>query len=319
MADKDTQRLAGLTAQQRALLFQQLKERQGKAKKSEAVIPLQSRVENAFPLSFAQQRLWFLDQLEPNSSLYTIPQILQLRGPLPVGALWRAVGALVARHETLRTRFTTSDGAPRQVIDPSGDVHFTLVDLAISDALIREEQARKIASAAVRRPFNLSTGPLLRVTVLRLSPHEHLLLLVIHHIISDAWSSAILMQELFTLMDGFAHDRAVQLSPLPVQYADFAVWQQKQLQGESLERLLAYWKKQLASIPMLQLPFDHPRPAEQTFHGAVESLLLPSELTERLRALAPQENCTLFMTLLAAFKALLYRYTGQQDITVGSL
>src|SRR5579859_4542233 len=248
--DKHAQRLAGLTAQQRAALFQQLKERQRKERQpNAAAIPLRSRAERTFPLSFAQQRLWFLDQLEPGSSLYTIPHVLRVHGPLQVGALLRAVEALVARHETLRTTFTAVDGVPRQVVAEQGTVAFALIDLRVCETTTREEQALELAREEVRRPFDLSTGPLLRVTILRLSEQEHLLLLVIHHIISDPWSGGILIQELFALMEGFAQGRAVQLASLPVHYVDFALWQQDQLQGETLERLLAYWKTQLAHIP----------------------------------------------------------------------
>src|SRR5437660_1542614 len=317
--DQYAQRLAALTPQQRAALLQQLKRKQSNEAVPDDIIVPQSRTQRSFPLSFAQQRLWFLDQLDPNSPVYNIPQVLRWQGLLDIKCLQQAINTLVERHESLRTNFIIVDGTPRQLIAESRKITLKLVDLRAFPTAECERLALDLTYAAVQAPFHLSTDPLLRITVLRLSEREHFLVFVIHHSISDGWSCSIFFQELFALFEGFVTGKAVRLPPLRIQYADFSCWQRERLRGESLEQHLAYWKQQLAHIPMLQLPFDHPRPAEQTFHGGVAYLTLPEQLTTQLRDLAQREGCTLFMTLLAAFKTLLFRYTSQEDITVGSL
>ncbi|HEX6289379.1 MAG TPA: amino acid adenylation domain-containing protein [Herpetosiphonaceae bacterium] len=286
---------------------------------AEPVIAPQPRTTDRFPLSFAQQRLWFLDQLEPDSASYNVPLALRLTGPLDTAALERCYQTIIQRHESLRTIFAvrTPDDDPVQVILPFEPQPLALIDLSVLPPAEREAEVRERTVAEASQPFDLSAGPLVRATLLRLAADEHLLLLTLHHIISDAWSMGVLMRELATLYT--ADDPATALPPLPIQYADFAVWQRDWLAGEIRERQLAYWKQQLGGrVPVLQLPTDRPRPAVQTFRGALEKQTLPPSLAAALNALSSDAGTTLFMTLLAAFDVLLYRYTHQTDLPVGS-
>ncbi len=266
------------------------------------------------PLSFAQQRLWFLDQLEPDSGLYNIPIALRLSGPLDVAALRKTLDAIVARHEVLRTTFATVDGVPAQIIGRERPVELRVTDLSQAppsavDKLLREESSRR---------FDLSSDLPLRAALLKLEAEERILLVVMHHIASDGWSMGVFYRELSIFYEAFCRGGVASLPELPIQYADFTVWQQHWLQGEVLEKQLAYWKQQLSGIPVLELPADRPRPAMQTFRGARQSLALPKTLSDELQALSRREGATLFMTLLAAFQTLLHRYTGQDDLVVGS-
>jgi amino acid adenylation domain-containing protein len=267
------------------------------------------------PLSFAQQRLWFLDQLEPGSSFYHIPAAVRLRGTLDLTALEQGFREVIRRHESLRTRFGVVNGVPVQLIDEGQEFSLTVLDLSTEG----EAEARRVATEESQRPFDLSAGPLLRASVLRLREQEHVLLCTMHHIISDGWSMGVLIRELTTLYEAYAQGQPSPLQELPIQYADYAHWQREWLQGEVLEQQLSYWKQQLAGAPaVLELPTDYPRPAVQTFRGAHQSLTLPVELTTGLKALTQREGVTLFMTLLAAFQTLLWRYSGQEDIVVST-
>ncbi|HEX2569781.1 MAG TPA: non-ribosomal peptide synthase/polyketide synthase [Polyangia bacterium] len=274
------------------------------------------------PLSFAQQRLWFLDQLEPGSPFYNIPVAVRLTGALDGDALERSFAALVRRHEALRTHFELRDGQPVQAVAPELELGLTRIDLQALPAEEREARARSLAREEALRPFDLGRGPLLRVQLLRLGPEDHLLLVTLHHIISDGWSMGILVRELGALYQHFSEGRPAQTSPLPelpIQYADHAAWQRQWLQGEVLERQLSYWKQQLGGrLPVLDLPTDHPRPPIQTYRGGLHHFTLAPALTQALAALGREQGATLFMTLLAAFQALLYRYTGQKDLVVGT-
>jgi amino acid adenylation domain-containing protein len=271
------------------------------------------------PLSFSQQRLWFLDQLEPGSLAYNLAPAYQLTGRLDVRALERTVNEIIRRHEALRTVFKSVDGQPHQVILPSLTVKVPVIDLReiVSDAE-RAAEVRRLFTAEAQRPFDLFRGPLLRVTLLWLTENEYVLILAIHHIVYDGWSIGILARELSELYEAFSNGKPSPLAELPVQYADFAQWQRQWLQGEVLEEQLAYWKKQLESAPTLQLPTDRPRPAVQTFRGARQSFMLSKDLSETLKKFGRREGVTLFITLLAAYQTLLHRYTGQNDIVIGS-
>ena len=273
-------------------------------------------------LSFAQQRLWFLDQLELGKYAYNIPAALRLRGQLNLPALEQSLNKIVQRHEALRTTFTTVDGQPVQVINPTLTLALTLVDLRELPEVEQEVEVQRLATEDAQRPFNLERGPLLRVTLLRLGEAEQVMLFTMHHIIADGWSIGILIRELATLYTAFSSGKpyiaSQLLRELPIQYADFALWQRQWLQGEVLESQLNYWKQQLAETPALYLPTDRPRPVVQTFRGAAISFSLSTDLTRALEALSQREGVTLFMTLLAAFKILLYRYTSQDKILVGS-
>ena len=279
-------------------------------------------------LSFAQQRLWFLDQLEPDSPTYNFPIAVRLTGSLNITALEQSLGEIVRRHEVLRTTFDAVAGQPVQIINPwpvrDGPARWPIpvVDLgqgpSVGDNQGGTISPETVAREEAQRPFDLTQGPLLRARLLRLQATEHILLLTLHHIVFDGWSQDIFFQELGLLYEAFAAGKVSPLPELPIQYADFAQWQRQWLQGEVLETQLAYWRKQLSGkLPILQLPTDRPRPSVQTFSGATYTLSLPKRLTEALKALSDREGVTLFMTLLATFKTLLYRYTGQADILVG--
>jgi amino acid adenylation domain-containing protein len=306
-----------LSPQKRALL-ELLLEEQGVS--SSSALRIQHRQDTVrLPLSFAQQRLWFLDKLEPGSSVYNLPTAVRLQGALNIAALTGSINEIVRRHEALRTAFAAADGEPFQVILPTLTLQLPVVDLQHFPPEQRLAVALARALEEAHRPFDLATGPLLRAALLRLSPEEHLLVLTLHHIVSDAWSLDVLFRELAALYEAFCLGKPSPLPELPVQYADFAVWQRQWLAGSVLESQLSYWRSQLGgSLSALELPCDFPRPAVQDYRGASQSLVLPAELTRSLKALSRDCGCTLFMTLLAAFKTLLYRYTGLEDITVGT-
>jgi non-ribosomal peptide synthetase component F len=237
---------------------------------------------------------------------------------MSVTAVERSLNALLARHETLRTSFAVQEGQPVQVVAPPTPRLLPVVDLQALPEAVRLAQAQALVMAEAQRPFDLGRGPLWRATWLALAPDEHILLTNTHHIISDAWSSGIFFGELIHLYQAFRHHEPAALAPLPVQYGDFALWQRQWLQGAVLERQLAYWRQQLAQPPVLELPTDYPRPPVQTFRGAVWGFDLPPALAAEVKRLSNQEGVTLFMTVLAAFQALLARYSGQEDIIVGT-
>ncbi|WP_420124961.1 amino acid adenylation domain-containing protein, partial [Longimicrobium sp.] len=271
------------------------------------------------PLSFAQERLWFIDRLERGSAVYNIPVARRLKGALDGPALERALGEIVRRHEALRTVFAELDGSPVQVIAPFGGFALAVEDLSALDEADREAAVRRRAGEEARRAFDLSAGPLFRAALLRLGAEEHVLLLTMHHIVSDGWSMGVLFRELWALYAAFAEGRESPLAELAVQYADYAVWQREQLAGETLDRQLAYWRERLAGAPaLLELPTDHPRPPVQTYRGATVPVALSSDLLERLQRLGRSEGATLYMTLLGAFQVLLSKYAGSEDVVVGS-
>ena len=271
------------------------------------------------PLSFAQQRLWFLDQLRPGSAAYNLGYAIRLSGPLDAGALRRTFAALVARHESLRTTFAVVGELPVQVIAPAAAHDLPLTDLSALPAAAREAEARRLAGEEARRPFDLARGPLLRTTLLRLSASEHVLSLTMHHIISDGWSDAILINEMAALYTALRGGGASPLAELPIQYADYAAWQRGWLQGEALEAQLSYWRKQMAGAPpVLELPTDYRRVATQGLRSATHPLRLPPELTAGLKRLSRGEGATLFMVLLAGFAALLSRHAGQEEVVIGA-
>ncbi|WP_096595401.1 non-ribosomal peptide synthetase [Calothrix sp. NIES-2098] len=276
-----------------------------------------SRIGN-ISLSFAQQRLWFLDQLLPNNPFYNIPAALHLKGSLNLAALEQTFNEIVQRHEALRTNFVMQSGQPVQVIKPTLKISLPIINLQQYPPAERETQAQKLITQEAQKPFNLATDPLLQVKLWQLNEAEYILLLNIHHIVSDGWSIGVLVQEIAALYTAFTNNQPSPLPQLKIQYADFAQWQRQLLQGEVLEAQLAYWRKQLDNISILNLPTDKPRPAVQSHRGARQFIKLPKSLSAGLLALSQQEGVTLFMTLLAAFKILLYRYTQQEDIAVGS-
>jgi amino acid adenylation domain-containing protein len=270
------------------------------------------------PLSFAQQRLWFLDRLEPGSATYNIPILLRFGGPLRPGLLAAALAEVIRRHAALRTTFELPEGAadPVQAVHPPPGPDLPVVDL---DGLAgRGSEAARLAAAEARRPFDLRRGPLLRAVLIRLGPDENRLLVNFHHIVADGGSVEVLQRELGALYPAFAAGRPSPLPELPVQYPDFAVWQRRWLAGEELERQLAYWRERLASPPVFDLPADRPRPAVWSYRGAALEAELPEALAAGVERLGRSLQATPFMTLLAGFLTLLHRYTGQDDLLVGT-
>ena len=271
------------------------------------------------PLSFVQQRLWFLEQLEPGLPINNIPLILRLSGPLDAAALQSALGAIVRRHESLRTCIQVRDGEPIQWITAEQRIPVLTVDLSSLTEKDREVEALRLAAIEIREPFDLTHAPMLRARLFQIAHEDHLLVVTMHHIAADGWSVGIFFRELGILYDAHSSGLPASLPDLPIQYADFAVWQRGSLQGELLDQQLSYWRERLHGAPaLLDLPTDRPRPALQSYRGAVHRFVLPLSLLQQLKALSRREGATLFMTLLAAFQALLSRYTGQSDLLVGT-
>ena len=286
---------------------------------AEAAAPAEaSRVEGECPLSFAQERLWFLDRLEPGSTAYNLSGALRLRGAVDAGALRRSLEEIVRRHDTLRTVFADAGGRPVQRVTSAGPVALPAVDLSRLAPGAREEAARRAAEAAARTPFDLETGPLFRARLLRLGGEEHLLVLAMHHIVSDGWSAGVLIREVGALYPAMVAGAPSPLPPLPTQYGDWALRQRDGLRGEVVAEQLAYWRERLAGLAPLDLPTDRPRPAVQSFRGATHRFEVPAEVMEGVRGLARAEGATLFMALLAAWDLLLTRYTGESDVAVGT-
>src|SRR5215213_6974498 len=310
-------RIQNLSAAKLELLAQRLKKKTAVA--TDRVIPKRVDPEATIPLSFAQQRLWFLDSLNPDSAFYNAPMAIRLRGELNENAFERGLNELLQRHESLRTSFSVLDGQAVQVIAPSLKLDFPLIDLTHLAEDEAEAEVRRLANADAQLPFDLRRAPLMRAALLRLSTTHHILLLSLHHIVTDGWSNNVLYRELTTLYHAFNAGLEPQLPELRIQYADFAVWQRKWLQGEVLEEHLSYWREQLAgAAPTINLPIDHPRPAIEGFRGAKQQVQIPAKLSRSLKELAQHEGVTLFMALLAAWAALLGRYSGEEDVIVGT-
>ena len=314
---QNLERIAKLPPEKLALFFMRLK---GEPVESteEPVIP-RRKDNDQIPLSFAQQRLWFIDQLDPNTPAYNMPAPVRFTGPMNLPVLERSLQEIVRRHEALRTTFESIDGQPVQVIAPELKLPITLIDLRSLPESERMAEARRLASEDGMRPFDLSTGPLLRVTLLQLRDEDLAFLVTMHHIITDGWSIGVFFRELRVLYQAYLDDLPSPLPELTVHYPDYAIWQRQWLRNGALERQLAYWKKQLSGAPaVLELPMSRPRPAVQSSVGRLIPLMIPKGLTASLRELSKREGVTLFMNLTAAFQALLHCYTGSLDIVVGS-
>lgn len=275
--------------------------------------------EHPLPLSFAQQRLWFLDQMEPGNPFYNLPEAVRLNANLNVYALEQTLQEISRRHEVLRTRFSFIAGEASQVISPPQPMSLPVIDLSLMPDHGSEVAVERLAREEARRPFDLARGPVFRARLLRLNERAHVLLLTIHHIVSDGWSVGILLYETINLYKEFSRGNQSALKELQIQYADYAYWQRRRLQEEKLESQLAYWKKQLEGAnPTIELPSDKPRPALQSYHGARESIDISQSLSQSLKDLSRRQGVTLFVTILAAFQTLLYRYSGQTDISIGT-
>jgi amino acid adenylation domain-containing protein len=310
--------LSSLTLEQRAAFELLLKRQRAAALPARETAAIPRRGDPAArPLSFAQQRLWFLDQLAPGDPAYNIHAAVRLRGALDAGALARALSAIAARHEPLRARFPAAEGQPAQIIDPSVPVPLPVLDLRALPAARREPEILRLALEEARRPFDLARGPLLRASLLRAGPADQVLLLAIHHIAADGWSIGVLLSELTALYAAFAAGRPAALPPLPLSYSDFAAWQRERLQGDRLAREVEHWRAALAGLPELRLPSERQTGGEGSA-GVNVPVALPAAVLERLKALGRSAGASLFMTLLAAFELLLSRWTGQRDFGVGA-
>ncbi len=316
------ERISKLSREERALLFQRLREKRGSEPAGgDRGYRITPRIRPAsIPLSFAQQRLWFLDQLDPGQSTYNLPVSFRITGPLRPAALAAALQAVSDRHESLRTTFRDEDGKPVQVIAPRLAFALPLVDLAALPSGVRDAELQRLLLADAKRPYDLAVGPLVRSTLVRLGREDHALLIGMHHIVSDGWSMGVLVSEMTELYAAAAEGRPAELRVLPIQYADFALWQRKWLQGEVVEKQLGYWKEQLAGAPeALRLPADFPPPAVPTPAGGRSRLRVGGDVMEPLQALAREERTTLFVVLLAAFGLLLSRWCGEEDVPVGTV
>ena len=270
------------------------------------------------PLSFAQERLWFLTQLEPENPSYNLPFALRLTGELDVAALEKSIDAIIARHETLRTKFVAVDGEPFQFVSPKAAATFEILDLRTFGDDKAELELKRLMTSVAERPFDLARDYPMRASLLKLADDDHVLLVTMHHIISDAWSVSIFTHELSSFYKALTSEGAAEPPELPIQYSDFAKWQRDWLQGDALKEQLAYWASQLEGAAKLNLPTDHVRPKLRTHRGGHLSFTLSADLSDKLKKLSNTEGATLFMTLLAAFNVLLFRHTGEQDIVVGS-
>ncbi|KYC36593.1 non-ribosomal peptide synthetase [Scytonema hofmannii PCC 7110] len=309
-----SQQLAALSPEQRMLFEKRLKQRSLTPLKTSEIS--KRKEQNELPLSFAQQRLWFFQQLNPDNSAYNVFSALRLEGQLNVALLAKVFTEIVRRHESLRTTFiTNSEGQPIQAIASAQPITLPIVDL--KEAPNKEQEVQRLAITEAQQPFDL-TKPLLRITLLQLEQTEYVLLLTMHHIVSDRWSLGVFVREMKALYEAFSRKQPSPLPELPIQYADWAIWQQEYLQGTVLSAQMAYWKQQLANLPVLELPTDRPRPAVATYQGAKQSFELSKGLSDALKALSAKERVTLFTLLLAAFNVLLYKYTYQNDIVVGT-
>ncbi len=272
-----------------------------------------------FPASFAQQRLWFLDQLEPGTAAYNLARVFRIEGPLDLSVLTRAFETVVLRHASLRTVFESVDGAPRQVILPDANVQIALMDLSGLPADQREAEALQIAADEGKKPFHLSEGPLLRAVLIRTGEEKHVLVLVMHHIITDGWSISILFRELTQCYADLSNNRIPNLPPLSIQYADYAEWQRQNLSGALLTDEVRHWRKKLEGAQtLLDLPTDYPRPSTHTWRGATEDITVAHSTLAKMKSIGQSESSTLFMVSLATFQALLWRYTRQESILIGT-
>jgi len=307
-------RIAGLSPEKRALLLARL----GRTAPAPGTIPKRAASGPA-RLSFAQQRLWFLNQFEPDSPVYNLSAALRLEGTIDAAILECCLNRLAARHEALRTHFEIQNGEPVQVVSPESHVPLTITDLSGLPEAERRSEAARLAAEEARRPFDLERGPLFRFGLLRLDGGEQALLVALHHIVADGWSVALLVREIAALYGALAAGREPSLQVLPIQYADFAEWQRERLSnGSAIHDSVEYWKARLAGVPALALQPDRPRPPVQTYRGAHHHFALPPELTEAVETTARLEGVSPFMALLAAFQVFLSRYTGQEDIAVGT-
>ena len=315
-----SERIANLSAERRELLERMLKERETGGADFRGGVPRRPDQENLSPLSFAQERLWFLYNAEPGQATYNAPVVIRLRGPFNLDAFKRGLAEVVRRHSVLRATFEIIDGKSVQKVGAAGPIDIQIIDLRGLTPPEREAEASRLVEEKASAPFDLRRGPLLRATLLRLGDEERVAVISLHHIVSDGWSVGIFLDELMTLYSSCAKDEPSPLPDSPAQYADFAQWERERFTPQALEAHLDFWKRRLGdSFPALQLPFDRPRPSVQSFVGSRVARALPRPLAQGLKALSQGEGVTLFMTLLALYKTLLFRHSGQADIFIGTV
>ncbi|HEX7333142.1 MAG TPA: condensation domain-containing protein [Pyrinomonadaceae bacterium] len=317
MVNEPSKTSTGLSPAKRELLARLLKQKGVGAPQAE-MIPRRSRPEDPCVLSFAQERVWFFEQLEPGTAVYNVPAAVRLKGQLDTTALERSLNEIVRRHESLRTIFLNVEGTPMQAVAPAQPLTLTSIDLRHLPPGERDARARQLAAEEARKPFDLTSGRLLRASLVQLDDDEHVALLTMQHITSDGWSTKVLVTELSKLYAAYSTGKPSPLNELPIQYADFAVWQRGWLKGEVLEEHLTYWKRQLDGLTTLQLRTDRPRPLVHSFRGERETIYVSNVLTEQVKALSAREGASFFMTLLAAWQTLMARYTWQEEIVVGT-
>lgn len=311
-----SERISALPPEKRALMVRLLREHN--TRDDAPALTRRPRTQNKFPLSYAQQRLWSIHQLDPDSALYNIPAGVRIRGALDVPALEQSLNEVIRRHEILRTTFTNNDDEAVQIVTPYAPTELPVRDQRSLDIEERERATRETIDAIARQPFDLEHGPLLRSEVLRVADDEFLHLVTVHHIVFDGWSAGVFFEELWRAYRAFSRGQPSPLPDLPIQYADYAVWEQEWLQRDVLRNDVGYWKQQLDGAPDT-LDLARERPKTQTYEGARETFALPAALTNDVKALSREEGATVFMTLMAAFRTVLYRYTGQHEINVGTL
>lgn len=313
-------RLAALSPEQRALLEARLQEKGLRAPRATTIRPIPQRETLPhFPTSLDQERLWFIDQMEPGNPAYNIHTTTRMTGPMEIDWMRRAVNIVIARHEVLRTTFHVVDGSPVQVVAPTLEIEIPVIDLTHVPESERETAAQKVATESASVRFDLERGPLIQVVVARLAPEDHLLMICMQHAITDRWSFDVFEREVGDLYQALRTGREVSFQAPPIQFADFAVWQREELSGERGERHLEYWRTRLAGAPLvLEIPTDHPRPPVQTFLGARTYLVYPEPLMRRLKELTQRAGATMFMTMLAALDVLCWKYSGQRDLVIGS-
>lgn len=309
-----------LSAQRRKLLEHLLKEKGVEISPSNALKIPRRHDSSTAPLALNQEGLWFIDQLDPGKAYYNIPGAVRVQGKLNVAALEHGLSEISKRHAALRTTFgVQADGTPAQIIAPPTPRRLPVIDLHALPSASREAEAQRLVTEEAHRPFDLAAGPLFRMQLLRLSTEEHVLVFNIHHIVADGWSIGIFTREWRAFYEALLNNNSTHSETLPLQYTDFAVWQRQQMTEKGFQAQLAFWRQQLGgTLPVLQLPTDRPRPKTQSFRGGHQAFQFSQTLTAALRELARREGTTLYITLLAAFNALLHRYTGQNDLIVGS-
>ena len=312
-----SKRISELSVEKREFLNRVLRSKGLDASKV-STIPRRKQADS-YPLSFAQQRLWVLYQLDPSNPSYNMPIAIRLNGSLNVTALERSLGEIMRRHESLRTTFKTSEDGPVQIIHPAVPYRLSVSDLSGLTERDREAEISRLASVEAQLPFSLVEGPVIRAKLFRLVDDEHVIFFTMHHIVTDGWSIGVLVREFVTLYEAYSNGKESPLPEMSIQYADYSIWQRDWIQGDVLQSQLEYWKEALGGAPpVLEMPTDRPRPVVQTVSGAGQAFDLYPSLTAQLKELSKREESTLFMTLLAAFKTLLHRYSGQDDIVVGT-